>query len=442
MENVRPGIDRRRFLSGAMAAAGAVGLPLLAGCGDNGDSGGSGGGTGEIRVLAWTNGPSIDANFKARVKAFNDAQQGKIKATLQFLPYDQYWQKIQLAYSARQPYEIYYWDVQAYAHYKRGLLKELQPDIDKTDLMDAAKYPAKLYEPWKFDGKSMFGCPENVQTMVFYYNKDLFDKAGVKYPDDTWTWDDVVAAAEKLTVRQGSKVTQWGLDIGDLSIWWGLQTLSWAQDTAFVDKELEPTKFQMSDPRNVESIAFIQDLIYKHKVAPSPAQTTSVAQDVGAFESGKIAMRPAGGWQIASYKKLSFKWAIAPLPTFHGKRVAPYWLGGWNIPKAGKSQEAAFEFAKWSASTFQPQMAKDHDWIPLRNAERTSDVMSEGMPDGFVESVRQLENARIGDIYHANNLQIIEEVFAPTFEQLWNNKLRPEQAAKQIDDKGTALLRA
>ncbi|MBM7791178.1 ABC transporter substrate-binding protein [Tenggerimyces flavus] len=440
MENVRHGIDRRRFLSGAMAAAGAVGLPLLAGCGGDDDSGGSGG-SGSIRVLAWSNSPSIDANFKARLKAFNDAQKGKIKATLQLLPYDQYWQKIQLAYSARQPYDIYYWDVQAYAHYKRGLLKDLQPDIDNAKLTDDATYPTNLYDPWKFDGKSMFGCPENVQTMVFFYNKDLFDKAGVKYPDDTWTWDDVITAAEKLTVRQGSKVTQWGLDIGDLSIWWGLQTLSWAQDTAFVDKELEPTKLQLSDPRNVESIAFIQDLIYKHKVAPSPTQTTSVAQDVGAFESGKIAMRPAGGWQIASYKKLSFKWAVAPLPLFKGKRVAPYWLGGWNIPKAGKAQEAAFEYAKWSASTFQPQMAKDHDWIPLRNAERSSGVMLEGMPDGFEQSIRQLDNSRIGDIYHANNLQLIEEVFGPTFEQLWNNKLKPEQAAKQMDDKGTALLK-
>jgi multiple sugar transport system substrate-binding protein len=430
-----PRLSRRSLLS---AAALSTGAGLLTGCGGGGDQ--TSGGSGKIRVLAWSNGPTIDANFKRRVKAFNQANKGKIEATLQLLPYDQYWQKIQLAYSARQPYDVYYWDVQAYGHYKKGLLANLQDRIDDSPLMDSASYPVKLYEPWKFDGSSMFGCPENVQTMVFFYNKALFDEAGVNYPDDTWTWDAVIAAADKMTIREGNKTTQWGLATGALTIWWGLQTLSWAQDTAFVDKELEPTRFQMSDPRNVASMKFVQDLIYTHKVAPNAAQSEAFAQDVGPFATGKVAMAADGGWNIAAYQQLDFEWGIAPLPKFETKRVAPYWLGGWMIPKATKTQDAAFEYARWSASDFQPQMAKDHDWIPLRTDERESKAMLDGMPDGFAESLTQLSNARIGDIYHANNLQIVEEVFNPTFEQLWNNKLTPEQAAKQIDEKGTALL--
>ena len=147
-----------------------------------------------------------------------------------------------------------------------------------------------------------------------------------------------------------------------------------------------------------------------------------------------------GGWNISAFQELDFEWAIAPLPKFGSQRVAPYWLGGWMIPKATKTQDAAFDYALWSASDFQPQMAKDHDWIPLRTAERTSNAMVSGMPEGFAESLTQLENARIGDIYHANNQQIVEEVFNLTFDLLWANKITPEQAAKQIDEKGTALL--
>jgi multiple sugar transport system substrate-binding protein len=136
----------------------------------------------------------------------------------------------------------------------------------------------------------MYAFPDNVQTMALFYNKDLFDKAGVKYPDDSWTWDDAMAVADKLTVRSGKKTTQWGIHIGDLSVWWGLQTLSWAQGTAFTDRVLEPKTFQMNDDRNVASLAFVQDLIYKHHLAPTPEQTSSVAQDVGVFETGKVAM--------------------------------------------------------------------------------------------------------------------------------------------------------
>ena len=47
---------------------------------------------------------------------------------------------------------------------------------------------------------------------ILYYNKDLLDKAGVKYPDENWKWDDLLAAAEKLTVKDaGGKVTQYAL---------------------------------------------------------------------------------------------------------------------------------------------------------------------------------------------------------------------------------------
>src|SRR4051812_20856276 len=92
--------SRRAFLAKAGLAAGALGIgPLAAACGGTSGSGTSGR---SIRVLAWSNNPAIDGNFKKRIKAFNAAQHGKVKATLQLLPYDQYWQKIQLAYSARK----------------------------------------------------------------------------------------------------------------------------------------------------------------------------------------------------------------------------------------------------------------------------------------------------------------------------------------------------
>jgi multiple sugar transport system substrate-binding protein len=433
------GLSRRSLLSTAALAAGSAGLAPLAAC-SSGSGTASSGGLTKIRVLAWSNGPTIDTNFKNRVKAFNAANKGKIEATLELLPYDQVWQKIQLAYSARKPYDVYFWDIQAYGHYKKGLLASVQDQISQSSLVDGGKYPVDLYEPWKFDGTNMFGVPENVQSMAFFYNKDLFAKAGLATPDDTWTWDDVLEAADKLTIREGRRTTQWGLAPGALTVWWGLQTLSWAQDTAFTDKELEPTKFQMSDPRNITSMKFVQDLFFTHKVSPSPAQAESFAADIHPFTTGKVAMVADGGWFISTFNQLDFEWAMAPLPKFAGNRVAPYWLGGWMIPKSTETQDAAFKYALWSASDFQPQMAKDHDWIPLRTAERTSNEMVSGMPEGFAESLSQLESSRIGDIYHVNNQQIVEEVFNPTFDLLWANKITPEQAAKQIDEKGTALL--
>ncbi|MET1005908.1 MAG: hypothetical protein ABWX96_10180, partial [Propionibacteriaceae bacterium] len=94
-----------------------------------------------VDIYAWTNGPTIDNNFKKRVQLFNTEFSGKFTAKINFLPYDQYWQKIQLQYAAQKPFDIYYWDVQAYAHYKKNLIFNEQPVIDTTPMMDAAKYP-------------------------------------------------------------------------------------------------------------------------------------------------------------------------------------------------------------------------------------------------------------------------------------------------------------
>ncbi|MBA8795379.1 multiple sugar transport system substrate-binding protein [Friedmanniella endophytica] len=439
-------ISRRTLLGGL--AGGAV-LAGAAGC-----SGGSGSqdqpapvptdgkviGRTDLEIFAWSNGPTIDANFKKRVDLFNQDHQGKFTAKINFLPYDQYWQKVQLQYAANKPFDIYYWDVQAYAHYKKGLVFDEQPVIDTTAMMDAAKYPTNLYDPWKFDGKNLYCIPENIQSTALFYNKDHFDEAGLDYPDATWTWDKVVEVAPQLQKSSGGKVTRWGLDIGTLGIWWGIQTLAWATGTAFVDKPLEPTAFQMTDPKVVESMKFVQDLMWAQHIAPRPEERADVAANNGGFASGAYSMVPGATWDIASYNQMKAKWAMAPMPTYQGQRVAPYWLGGWVIPKKSGALTAAQTFALWSATTFQKQMAKDHDWIPIENAARDSSDMLSGMPDGFAETMKALPQARIGDIYTTNMQQIFNEVFGPNFDQMFNNKLTPQAAAQKMQDAATKLI--
>ena len=104
-------------------------------------------GSTDLEVLAWTNGPTIDDNFKKRVAQFNTEMAGKFTAKINFLPYDQYWQKIQLQYAANKPFDIYYWDVQAYAHFKKDLILNQQPAIDATEMVDDSQVPDQALRP-------------------------------------------------------------------------------------------------------------------------------------------------------------------------------------------------------------------------------------------------------------------------------------------------------
>lgn len=438
-------LDRRTLLGGLAAAS----TLALAGCSGGGNTNDPAPaptstevvGRTDLEIFAWTNGPTIDANFKKRVDLFNTEFAGKFKAKINFLPYDQYWQKVQLQYASNKPFDIYYWDVQAYAHFKKGLIFNQQPALDATPITDAAKYPTKLYDPWRFDGTNLYCVPENIQSMVLFYNKDHFDEAGIAYPDPTWTWDKVIEVAPQLQKESGGKVTRWGLDIGDFGVWWGIQTLAWAAGGAFVDKPLEPTAFQMTDPKSIAAMKFVQDLMWDKHVAPRPAEREAVAQNNGGFSSGTYSMVPAGSWGIAANQQMKSKWAMTQLPLYEGQSIAPYWLGGWVIPEKSGALSAAQAFATWSATTFQAQMAKDHDWIPLQNEARGSKEMLGGMPEGFAEAMENLPNARIGDIYTTNMQQIFNEVFGVNFEQLLANKLTPEAAAQKMQDAATKLLK-
>lgn len=435
--------SRRTLLGGALAGSALA----LAGCSPSSSSTSPAPaptsteviGKSDLTVYAWTNGTAIDQNFKKSVEAFNKEYSGKFTAKINFLPYDQYWQKIQLQYAANQPFDMYYWDVQAYAHYKKGLLANLQGAVDASELADASKYPLDLFKPWKFDDANLYGIPENIQSMALFYNKAHFDAAGIAYPDATWTWDKVVETAAALTKKSGDKVTQWGLDIGDLGVWWGIQTLAWSAGTAFFDKPLEPTAFQLNDPKVVEAFAFVQDLMWAKHVAPRPDERDANNQ-AGGFAGGVISMAPGGTWNITSYQQMKDGWGMAPLPLYQGKSVMPYWLGGWVIPKESAALTAAETFALWRATKFQDQMAADHDWIPVQNAARESDAMLKGMPDGFKDAMAGITSAQIGDLYTSNSQKILDQVFSPNLDQLFRNKQTPQDTASKMQEAATALL--
>jgi multiple sugar transport system substrate-binding protein len=434
--------DRRRLIQGAAAGAALATAPKLAAAAPGVSAPAvikRGQDAQKVRALMWSNSATIDDHFKSRMDAFNQAHSGTVEVDLQLLPYDEYWQKIQLAYSAGEPYDVYFWDIQAYGHYKNDLLLNVQPYIDTAGLYSPDEYPTKLFDVWRFDGTNLYAMPENIQTVALFYNKALLDEAGVAYPDDTWTWDQVIEAGTTTTKKDGRRVSQYGLSLGVMSTWWGLQPLSWAKGTAFVDQIVEPTKFQFSDPLNVETLKWAQDLIQTQGIVPNPTNAAQ-AGDTESFQSGRIAMSVQGSWDISGFAELPFEWGMTSLPLLNGNRVVPYFMGGWVIAKDSKVPDGAFEWARWSASDYQPTMSAEHDWIPIRTADRNADTTYEGLPDGLREVTAATESAQIGDFYTTNSQEIWNTVFTPNFDQLFNGTQSPEDTAKNLDEQSNALL--
>ncbi len=123
------------------------------------------------------------------------AEHPNVTVEIQLTPYKEYFTKLQTAVSGGSAADVFWMNgpnFQLYA--SNGVLAPL----DDQGGIDPADYSQGLVDLYTFDGK-LYGAPKDFDTVALWYNKELFDAAGVAYPEAGWTWDDFTAAAAALT---------------------------------------------------------------------------------------------------------------------------------------------------------------------------------------------------------------------------------------------------
>ncbi|WEK12836.1 MAG: ABC transporter substrate-binding protein [Candidatus Microbacterium phytovorans] len=154
-----------------------------------------------------------------------------------------------------------------------------------------------------------YGAPLSFTPLAMFYNKALFDAAGVAVPT---TWDEWVAAAKELTVDDDGDGTpeQYGLALADHAtvgngVWMSLFK-SGGGDVVTADGEVV-----VDSPENVATLSYWADAVRKDKI--SPAGLSGVDTD-GLFSSGKAAMTLAGPWMASVSEGAGIEYGIAPIP--------------------------------------------------------------------------------------------------------------------------------
>jgi multiple sugar transport system substrate-binding protein len=149
-----------------------------------------------------------------------------------------------------------------------------------TDDVDPA-----LNAPFKIDGKTYY-IPHSWNNMVIYYNTKMFKDAGIDPPKPDWSWDDFLGIAKKLTTGSGADQV-FGFGIPNFNF--GLQP--WLLTSGTTQLNADWTDSNLNDPKVVESITFVHDLVHVHKVSPA----VEGSNNDQLFAAGKMAM---GGWAI------------------------------------------------------------------------------------------------------------------------------------------------
>ena len=274
-------LSRRRFLT---LSAGVTASALMAACVPPAPpSASTGGGESapvtaeDVTITYWAlQGENTDDNLTRGVVVPFEEQNPGVKVDMQEIPWDGYYEKYQTLSAAGQAPDLAFvsaaW-IQDFAHL--GVALNLDPYVEKVGVFgpdEADKYFLSTLDGLRYPGTSgsLYAVPYEWVTIVFYYNRGIFDAAGAAYPTDEWTYDNVLEAAQNLTQRTGDRTDQygmishWGYDVLDSSLH--------ANGGSILNEDY--SEAALDTPTNIETIQWWTDLINTHKVAPLPAEVS------------------------------------------------------------------------------------------------------------------------------------------------------------------------
>lgn len=328
----------------------------------------------ELSVTTWDNESS--PQFQAIIDAYEE-NNPNVKIKIIDTSADEYNNSLGISLSAAQPDPDVIWVKDMGAMLQMADKEQLLPidDFIARDNLDLSIYKGAA-EQLMYNDKA-YALPYRNDWYVLYYNKDLFDAAGVEYPSNDMTWKEYYELAAKMTSGEGSSKVY-----GSHNHTWQALVTNWAvQDGkhTVVEKDYSFMKSWYEEGLALQDNGYIQDY--------STLKTANIHYS-SVFKNQQCAMMPMGTWFIATMMQsqeegeTDFNWGIATIP--HPEDTeAGYTVGAltpiaisaytdqadlaWDFVKFASSEEAAEILAKQGVFTGIPS---DAAFQTIASAER------------------------------------------------------------------------
>lgn len=240
-----------------------------------------------------------EETLQKMVDAF-EASHENIKVEVETIGYDDYFTQMQTRVAGGTAPDCYELNIENFAAYaNKGMLAEITGQ-DLSGLNETALGAFNV-------GGKQYGLPESFSNVVLIYNKDLFDQAGVAYPTDDWTQDDLQAAAEAIRAL--------GDDI--FGIWQPITYNEFFKVVAQYGSALlneDKTQFTINSEENIKAAQALVDRVLVSNVQPNSVQQGGMG-DWDMFMSGRLGMIPTGIWAFQSFtENCDFAWDIVVEP--------------------------------------------------------------------------------------------------------------------------------
>jgi multiple sugar transport system substrate-binding protein len=383
--------------------------PISPGAGTTGDAPAATTGdqaTGEPTTVTFliSGGPAEQAAYEAVVAAFH-AQQDAIRVELSaVVSTNDFITRLTTDFAAGTPPDLFLFNYRRIAQfYNRGAIEPMGPMLEASTVLNEEDYYAESLDAFRDSTGTLICMPQNVSSQVVYYNKDIFDAAGIPYPPDDWTWEQFRDTAVALTLPDENGDTypdQYGLGLEPVLI--RMAPWIWQNEGELVDDPAHPTRLTLDTPANREAIQFVLDLAQVYGVVPN-YNAEAVASHPDRFLAGNIAMYVDSRVFTPTMREtVNFNWDVAPLP--RGKQPANVLHSdGYCMSSASEVKEAAWAFVEFA-------MGEEGQAIAAKLGRTVPSLRSVANSEAFLDPTQPPARAQVWLDNMENNMRVLPKV--------------------------------
>ncbi|HPN66059.1 MAG TPA: sugar ABC transporter substrate-binding protein [Candidatus Omnitrophota bacterium] len=365
----------------------------------------------------------------------------EIQVKLEHIPFGSYVSKILTEIAGRAAPDIIAAEVNMFVSFAdKDVFLDLNPYVEKDGTFNLGDFFPEVVDRYTVNGK-VLAIPRDTAPMAcVYYNKKLFDEAGLPYPTDDWDMNDLLDKAKKLTkFDKDGKVTQYGF----YSDMWPNFVMCFGGKMS--DNVKNPKKCLLGSKESMEGLQFLVDLSQKYKV--SPTSNTFRNQGLGViqmFMMQRVAMFHSGIWETPIVKKVKdFDWDVAMFPK-GPKGIRKFATGGtgYGILKSTKYPDEAWEVLKaLSGDDGQIMLAESGLAQPANKkiAEGEHFALSSNVPLNK-KMLNEAVKMTVYDPFHAKWREIRDLYIYPEFDLMFNGLKPVKDAVDAIVPKANELF--
>lgn len=372
----------------ALAALAAFVVGVVGACG--GDSGGDA--AGSVRFLVFGDPPEITA-YRTLIRSFEQAERDIDVELVEASDREDLIARLSTSLAGGSPPDLFLMNYRFYGQFAaRDALEPLAPYVDDSDKFELADFYPQAVDAFRWEGQ-VTCLPQNISSLVLYYNKDLFKRFAVPAPRDGMTWNEFVIRAAQMTrdkdgqtvrgadpdlpVPNTAQAAIYGVGVEPQII--RVAPFVWSNGGDLVDDPDKSTRFTLDTLQAKQALASFFELRTTHGVVPSD-QEVEAEDDESRFINGRSAMLLESRRAVPAIREAAkFDWDVVSLPAFQ-KQANILHSDAYCMTKDAESKDAAWRFIEYALGPEgAPVIARTGRTVPsLRSVAESEDFLDPG----------------------------------------------------------------